>query len=60
MTRDEESGEQRRRGEIDRLRRPRVTVAQPETGEAWLLLRALLGGLALALLFNALIGLVPG
>lgn len=56
MTRDEESGERRRRGQIDRRHRPRVTVARPETGEPWLLL----GGLGLALLCTIFIRLIPG
>ena len=38
----------------------RVRVAQYEADEDWPLLSALLGGLALALLVNTFIGLIPG
>lgn len=38
----------------------RIRVAQHEAGEDWPLLSALLGGLALALLVNTFIGLIPG
>ena len=60
MTRDDERAEHRRRSEIERAKRPRVSVAPQETSEDWPLLSALLGGLALALLFNTFIGLIPG
>lgn len=38
----------------------RIRVAQRETSEDWPRRSALLGGLALALLANTLIGLIPG
>lgn len=40
--------------------RDRTRVAQPEADEDWPLLSALLSGLALALLVNTFIGLIPG
>jgi hypothetical protein len=40
--------------------RERVKVAQHETGDDLPLLSALLGGLALALVANTFIGLIPG
>lgn len=60
MTRDDERAEEWRRSEIERVSRPRVSVAPRKTTEDWPLLSALLGGLAFALLFNTFIGLIPG
>ncbi|HEY5797536.1 MAG TPA: hypothetical protein VIU82_21250 [Bosea sp. (in: a-proteobacteria)] len=60
MMRDDERAEQRRRSQTDRIFRPRVKAARQETAEDWPLLSALLGGLALAVLFNTFIGLIPG
>lgn len=48
--------EQRHRSETDRMARPRAKVAQQGATEDWPLLSALLGGLALALLFDTFIG----
>lgn len=59
MTRDDERTNQRHRSEIDRMVRPREEVARQDEVEDWPLLSALLGGLALALLFNTFIGLMP-
>lgn len=59
MTRDDNGVEKERR-EPGRLGKERIRVAQPDTSEDWPLLSALLGGLALALLFNTFIGLIPG
>ncbi len=60
MNRDQERAQQRLRQESDRDSRPRADAAPRETTEDWPLLSALLGGLALALLFNTFIGLIPG
>ncbi|PTM42272.1 hypothetical protein [Bosea sp. 124] len=60
MTWYEDRAEQGRRRQIGRATRERVSVARPETEEEWPLPSALLAGLALALLFNTFIGVIPG
>ena len=64
MTQDRDDSQQALREQLLRqLARegdqPRTQAAQPDDGEDWPLLTALLGGLALALMVNTFIGLMP-
>lgn len=58
MPRDDEGLRQRMQDEAMRAERSRSKVADQDQGEDWTLLSALLGGLAVALLFNTFLGLV--
>ncbi len=60
MARDRQEMERGRYGQGNPSENERIRVAQHEGGEDWPLLSALLGGLALALLVNTFIGLIPG
>ncbi len=60
MPMNDEAFEQRRRHEASKAARDRSDVARPDRDEDWPLLSALLGGLAVALLFNTFLGLIPG
>jgi len=60
MARNDEVFEQRRCHEASKAARDRADVASPDRDEDWPLLSALLGGLAVALLFNTFLGLIPG
>lgn len=60
MTRNDERTEQRHRGESDGNVRLRAEAAQQDAADDWSLPSALMGGLALALLFNTFVGLIPG
>ena len=60
MARNDGRAEQRHRSGIDRMARPCAKVAHQGAAEDWPLLSALLGGLALAVLFNTFVGLIPG
>lgn len=65
MTRDDRERNRLETAEASRFQRgpaetDRSRVAQHEADEDWPLLSALLGGLALAVLVNTFIGLIPG
>lgn len=65
MTRDDRERNRLETAEASRFQRgpadtDRSRVAQHKADEDWPLLSALLGGLALALLVNTFIGLIPG
>ena len=60
MASDRRDAEQGRFGWGDPPEDERIQVAEQEVGEDWPLLSALLGGLALALIANTFIGLIPG
>lgn len=59
MARNDEAFEQRKRHDASKAMVDRSEAAQPDRDEDWPLLSALLGGLALALLFNTFLGLIP-
>ncbi|KPF65962.1 hypothetical protein IP69_15920 [Bosea sp. AAP35] len=60
MARDDEAFERRMRDDAMRAKQSRSKAAEHDPIEESWFLSALLGGLAVALLFNTFLGLIPG